>query len=124
MKVAVTAQHSDLKSQIGPHFGRAPFFLVVDTQSGEYTTHANAVSGEAAHAAGIQAATAIVSWDARAVITGNIGPKAFAALQAEHVKVYLATSGTVEDAIGEFRAGQLKSIVRASVEEHSAGRPK
>jgi predicted Fe-Mo cluster-binding NifX family protein len=89
MKVAVTAQHNNLKSPIDPHFGRAPFFVVVDTESGEFTTHDNAESSQAGHAAGIQAAAAVVSWDARAVITGNIGPKAFAALRAEHVKVYL-----------------------------------
>jgi len=124
MKVAVTAQGQDLKSQIDPRFGRARYLIVVDTDSGKFTVHDNAENLNAAEGVGIQAAGAVIDWDVRAVITGNIGPKAFATLEAEYIKVYLESSGTVEDAIGKFKAGQLEPAVKANVEEHHAETPK
>jgi predicted Fe-Mo cluster-binding NifX family protein len=124
MKVAVAAQGKDLKSLIDPHFGRARYLIVVDSKSGEFTVHDNAKNADAAHGAGIQAAGTVIDSDARAVITGNIGPKAFATLKADDVTVYLEMSGTVEDAMGKFKTGQLEPTFDANVEEHSLQRPK
>ena len=53
-----------------------------------------------------------------AVITGNVGPKAFAALQAGEVKMYIGATGSVSDAIAQFKAGKLESVGKANVEGH------
>ncbi len=41
MKVALAAQGPDLKSPVDPYFGRARYFVVVDTESGEFSVHDN-----------------------------------------------------------------------------------
>lgn len=118
MKVAVASQGPSLNGRVTPRFGRAPYFLIVDTASGAFTVRDNSGNLSTAHTAGMQAAGAIVSLDVAAVITGNIGPKAFATLEAGNVAVYTVTSGTVGDAIEKLKARQLQSATRAETEEH------
>jgi hypothetical protein len=38
-QVALISQGPDIGSAVNPRFGRAPYLLVVDTDSGEFTTH-------------------------------------------------------------------------------------
>ena len=118
MKVAVTSQGRDLNSQVAPRFGRARHFLIVDTASGAFSVRDNSGNLSTGHTAGMQAAGAIVSLGVGAVITGSIGPKAFATLQAAKVEVYTIPSGTVEDAIEKLKAGRIQPAQEANMQEH------
>ena len=118
MKVAVTAQGPDLASEIDPRFGRAKFFIVVDTETGEFTAHDNAQNLNAVQGAGIQAAQNVVSLGVDAVITGNVGPKAFATLQAGNVETHIGAAGSVSEAVEQLKAGRLKGVSKPNVEGH------
>ena len=118
MKVAVTSQWPDMASEVDPRFGRAKFFVVVETDTGEFTTHDNAQNLNAVQGAGIQAAQNVVSLGVDAVITGNVGPKAFTTLQAGKVKAYVGATGSVADAVGRLKAGQLECVRKPNVEGH------
>ena len=118
MKLAVTSQGLDLASTLDPRFGRARCFVVIDTETGQMTAVDNSVNLNAAQGAGIQAGRMAVELGADAVITGHVGPKAFATLQAGGVKVYTGATGTVADAIEQFKAGKLKQSTGADVEGH------
>ncbi len=120
MRVAVTSQGPHLSSQVDPRFGRARYFIVVETDTREFTAHDNTKNVDAVQGAGIQAARTVVDLAAAAVITGNVGPKAFAALQAANVKVYPGASGTVREAVEQFKAGQLQPADKANVKGHWA----
>ena len=120
MKLAVTSQGPDLKSSVDPRFGRAKCFVVVDSETGQFSAADNSVNLNAAQGAGIQAGRKVVELGAEAVITGHVGPKAFATLQAGGVKVYTGATGTVADAIEQFKAGTLKQSTGADVEGHWA----
>ena len=121
MKVAVASQGPDWNGQVAPRFGRARYLLIVDTVSGEFTVRDNSGYLDTPHTAGMQAAGAIVSLGVRAVIARNIGPKAFATLQAADVTVYAVACRTVEDAIKRLKAGQLQFATKAKTEEHWTG---
>jgi len=118
MKVAVTSQGSDLTSDVDPRFGRAKYFIVVDTASGKFTVHDNSQNLNAVQGACIQAGRNVVDLQAEAVITGNVGPKAFATLQAGNVKVYIGATGTVKDAIEQFNTNKLECVNKPNVEGH------
>lgn len=120
MKVAVSSQGTDMGSQVDPRFGRAKCFVVVDTETGELVAHDNTQNVNAVQGAGIQAAANVVKLGVGAVITGNVGPKAFAALQAGGVKVHIGAAGTVADAIEKLKAGELECAGKANVEGHWA----
>ena len=53
-----------------------------------------------------------------AVITGHVGPKAFATLRAGNVTIYTGASGTVAEALKQFEAGALEEAGDADVEGH------
>ena len=118
MKVAVTSQGSDLSSQVDPRFGRAKNFIVVDTDTDEFSAHDNTQNMNAAQGAGIQAGRTVVDLGVEAVITGNVGPKAFTTLQAGNIKVHPGASGTVKEAVEKFKAGQLPPAGGANVQGH------
>jgi predicted Fe-Mo cluster-binding NifX family protein len=118
MRVAVTSQGPDLNSPVDPRFGRARYFLVVDTDSGEFTAHDNTTNLNAVQGAGIQAGRAVVDLNVGAVLTGHVGPKAFATLEAGGIKAYPGASGTVKEAVEAFKAGRLQHTDKANVEGH------
>lgn len=118
MKVIVTSQGENLESEVDPRFGRAKYFIVVDTDTGQCTAQDNTENLNALHGAGIQAARKVVAQGAEAVITGNIGPKALSALQAASVKVHVSASGSVGNALEQFKAGRLMCVEKPTVEGH------
>jgi predicted Fe-Mo cluster-binding NifX family protein len=118
MRVAITAGGPDLSSPVDQRFGRARYLLIVDTPERVVAAIDNQAGLDAAQGAGIQAAQHVIDNQASALITGHCGPKAFRALQAGGVHVYLAPGGTVADAIGAFRSGDLKHSSAADVDGH------
>lgn len=118
MKVVITAQGTDLDSAVDPRFGRARYFLLVDTETDACTAHDNEQNLNAPQGAGIQAAQAVARLGATAVLTGHVGPKAFTTLQAGQITVYLGATGTAREALEQYRAGQLQAAAKANVEGH------
>ncbi len=107
-----------MQSPLDARFGRAKYFILLDTETGASSSLDNSVNLNAVQGAGIQAAKKVVDLEAEAVITGHVGPKAFAALRAGGVRIYTGASGTVADAIAQFNSGKLTEAVSASVEGH------
>jgi predicted Fe-Mo cluster-binding NifX family protein len=117
MKLCVTAVSDNLDAQIDQRFGRCNYFLIVDSE----TLTLEAISNEsssAAHGAGIQAAQTVVNSGVNAVITGNVGPNAFRVLSATGIKVVTGASGSVRDAVEEYKNGKLQEISSPTVGGH------
>jgi len=120
MKIIITSEGTNLESQVDPRFGRAKYFILVDTDSGEFSAHDNAQNLNAPQGAGIQAAQAVARLGAETVLTGHVGPKAFITLQAANIPVYTGVFGTVSEAIDQFKSGRLAPTTKADVEGHWA----
>ncbi len=118
MKVAITSQGRDLMSPVDARFGRARYFVIVDTETDFFEVADNQQNFNAAQGAGIQAGRNVVDLGVEAVITGHVGPKAFATLQAGGVAVHTGAAGTVADAVAAFKAGKLTATEGADVESH------
>ncbi len=118
MKVAVSAGGKDMSAVVDPRFGRAAFFLMVDTDSMEFVPLENTQNAQAAQGAGIQAATLVAQHGPQAVLTGHCGPKAFQALQAAGIPVFLGVSGTVEEAVKNYRRGNYEAASAPDVSGH------
>ena len=118
MKIAVTAEGQDTSAQVDLRFGRAKYFLVIDTDSGSLEVADNKQNLEAAQGAGIQAAQNVAALGVECVLTGHCGPNAFRALSAAGIKLYVAVKGTVAEAVEQFKAGQLEPAEGADVEGH------
>jgi predicted Fe-Mo cluster-binding NifX family protein len=118
MKLAVTSQGNNLQSSLDPRFGRARYFVIVDTETGAFSVVDNTVNLNAAQGAGIQAGKRVAELGVEVLITGHVGPKAFSTLQAAGVKIHTGGSGTVADAIEQFKTGKLAAAASADVEGH------
>ena len=120
MKVAVTSQGPEANSEVDPRFGRAKYFIIFDTETDEAFPLDNAQNLNAVQGAGIQAARNVIDARAEALITGNVGPKAFATLEAGGVEVHVGASGLVRDAVEQFKAGRLRRVDKPNVQGHWA----
>jgi predicted Fe-Mo cluster-binding NifX family protein len=120
MKVVVTSRGMELDSEVDPRFGRARYFILADTETGEFEAVDNAQNLNAAQGAGIQAAQQLAALGAEALLTGHCGPNAFKALSAGGIKVFAGAQGTVAEAIEQFKAGTLTPAEDADVQGHWA----
>ena len=118
MKIAITTSGDDLNAPLDSRFGRAPRFLVYDTDTDTFEVIDNRQTLNAAQGAGIQAAETVARSGATAVITGHCGPKAFRVLTTAGIKVYTTDVPTVTKALDQFRSGSLTECHSSDVEGH------
>ena len=118
MKLAVTSTGRDLGAKIDPRFGRAPYFIVVDSETMAYSVVNNSQSLNLPQGAGIQAAALVAQHRPSAVITGNCGPKAYHTLQAAGIPVLLGVDGPVRQAVDLYRQGKLTEAPGPNVQGH------
>jgi predicted Fe-Mo cluster-binding NifX family protein len=91
MRVAVTCQGTDIGAEIDSRFGRAPRFLIVDTETMDVEVIENAQTLDLPQGAGIQAA---------------------------HVKVVVGVKGKIMAAVKALLAGEYQPVEEAHVEGH------
>ena len=120
MRIAVTTEGNDLDGQIDSRFGRAPKFLVVDTETMGFDVVPNSQSLDLPQGAGIQSAQNILVHKPDVVLTGNCGPKAFRVLKAAGIKVVIGVKGKIADAIHDYMSGKHIEATEANVEGHWA----
>lgn len=117
MKVAVSSQGEGIHSQVDSRFGRSPFLVLVDTETGEVESVPNPALSSA-HGAGIGTVQFLCQKGIGAVCTQNVGPNALSALNASEIRVWSVAGGTVADAVLQFKGGLLEEHKGATVEEH------
>jgi predicted Fe-Mo cluster-binding NifX family protein len=121
MKVAISAQQGDIESLVDPRFGRAVWFIIADSESGEWTAVDNHETADASGGAGVQAGTMVAEQGVRSVITGNVGPNAHKVLIAAGISIYQAGNGvTVREAIRSLNAQELEEVGAPTVAGHWA----
>lgn len=118
MKIAITSTGRTLDAEVDGRFGRAKFFLIVDTETESTKVVDNEQNLSAAQGAGIQAAETVVNEGAEVLITGHCGPNAFRTLQAADVKIIIGAQGTVSQMLEKFKKGELEIAQGADVPGH------
>jgi predicted Fe-Mo cluster-binding NifX family protein len=103
MKVAVTAQGGELGSELDPRFGRAKWFVVVDTETDEVEAIDNSTGFNASSGAGIASGQRVADAGAQVVITGHCGPNAERVLSQAGIRIVERTGGTVAEAVDWYR---------------------
>jgi len=107
VKLALTTSGETLEAPLDPRFGRAPRFLVFETDTNAFEIVDNQAGVDAAHGAGVQAAERLARLRVRGLVTGHCGPKALSVLVSAGIEVYNTDAKTVAEAIEAYRAGTL-----------------
>ena len=110
MKIAITTSSNSLSAEQNKTFGRAPGFLIYDTENQTHEFIDNQQNIQAAQGAGIQSAQNIIATGAQCVISGQCGPKALRVLQSAGVKIYNSDATTVKESIDLFNEGALEEL--------------
>ena len=118
MKIAISSTGQTLDSQVDQRFGRAAYFIIVDTESMEFDVIENSNTAGAGGADPGGGAALGDDAQAKAVLTGNCGPNAQRTLSAAGMKLYTGISGTVEEAVDLFKAGKLSEATEPNVGSH------
>ena len=117
MRIAVTTTGPSLDDQVEARFGRAPYYLFVDTETMEVEAVQNP-NVAAGGGAGIQSAQMISDHGVQQVLTGNCGPNAFQVFSAAGIQVKVGVSGIARQAVEQFKAGAFTATNQPNVADH------
>jgi len=117
MKIAISAQGTDLSAQVDPRFGRCQYFIIIDpdTMDFEAVNNSGAMAGGGA---GVSTAQTTAGKGVDAILTGNCGPNAFHGLSAAGIKIMTGVSGKVQGAVRDYKAGSYQASSQPSVSSH------
>jgi len=117
MKIAVTSTGPTLDDNVEARFGRCAYFLIIDTNTMQFEAIENpniALGG----GAGIQSAQLMSEKGVITVLTGNCGPNAFNVFGQAGIQVIVGVSGSVRNAIEQFKTGAFSSASGPNVASH------
>ncbi len=103
-KICLTAKDNSLEAEMDPHFGRAPYFLILDPGTRQIEAIRNPYAEET-QGAGIRAAQMLADKGVRIILTGQVGPNAEKVLQTAGIQLVSAATGTVKENIQSFVQG-------------------
>jgi len=109
MRIAVSAEtNQGLESQVAHHFGRCPFFALVEVEEGQIQS-VQMVENPfyAAHQPG-QVPGFIKEQNADVMLSGGMGGRAIQFFEGFGIKTATGAAGTVQDAVECYLDGQLQ----------------
>ena len=120
MKFVIPADENKDNTTICQSFGRAPYFLLVDTQTDKKEFFENSAASSAG-GAGIAAAQLIVDSGAEAVLLPRCGENAAKVLKAANINLYKTTGDSMAENIADFAAGKLPELDKIHPGFHGHG---
>jgi predicted Fe-Mo cluster-binding NifX family protein len=107
MKICITSQGSTLDAQVEERFGRAPFFIIVESENGSLEAINNPYA-DGSGGVGPKAAQVLIANNVKALVSGQIGGNAQEVLAAAGIAMYTYRSGgSVKDALDQFTKNTL-----------------
>ena len=97
-----------LASRISPHFGMAPCFLFVDSETRSFRAMANERAGQRGN--GREVADRLLAEHVDAVVVAGIGPGAMSHLERFGARLYGASTRSVADVLEELSKGTLSPL--------------
>ncbi|HID87763.1 MAG TPA: dinitrogenase iron-molybdenum cofactor biosynthesis protein [Anaerolineae bacterium] len=125
MRIAISADdRKGLESVVSPHFGRCPYYILVDVE-GQEVKAVQAVDNPyyGQHAPGVVPGF-IQGQGADVMLTGGMGRRAISLFEQYGIEAVTGASGTVRHALESYLGGQLRGAqpCRESI-EHAHGGP-
>lgn len=112
MKIAIpTKDNQKLDATVYEHFGKAPFYTIVDTETDVIRTESN----KAQHFDGsARPAEVMAKSDIDIVLCASLGRKAVSLFQDGGIAIFSGAQSKVRDALKAHRKGQLQPATEAN----------
>ena len=111
-KIVVPAvDQSGLNAQLAEHFGRAPYFAVVELDENGEVSEIKTVPNIGEHAGGRgQTHDNILELQPNAIIVHGMGPRGLSTFQSAGVAVLRANANTVSGVIAAYKDDKLQEL--------------
>jgi predicted Fe-Mo cluster-binding NifX family protein len=117
--VVPVVSDSGLDSQIAEHFGRAPYFAVVELDESGNVSNVKTVPNVGEHAGGMgQSHDHIVKLKPNAIIVYGMGPRGLSAFQDAGVAVLRADVNTVTGVVAAYKEDKLQELTEGCHHAH------
>lgn len=109
MKICIPALDGpDLGTRLSPHFGRAPWFVVFDNETGEIANVPNEPDEcSATHCVSVKRLDAL---GIDAVVCGGMGKRSLANFEEVGMAVFLSQKEKVWEVLAEIQAGKVRRL--------------
>ena len=115
----VIPTHDMNANEIADHFGRAPFFAVIDLEDGENTIKMEVHSNTGEHSGGKgHAHDNVLQYNPKAIIVQGMGPRGIMSFQTQNIAVLRANSRSVSDLIRAFSNHELEELTEGCTDAH------
>lgn len=118
MIIALPVEEGSFSGEISQSFGRAPFFLLYDTEKKTSEFIENSAPASLG-GAGIKAAQLVVDRKAEALLVPRCGENAARVLRGGGVRIYKVINDSVQANIEAFIAGKLEELAEIHPGNHN-----
>jgi predicted Fe-Mo cluster-binding NifX family protein len=111
-RVVIPAEdRSGLNAKLSEHFGRAPYFIVVDLDEDGNVLSVQTLRNLGEHFGGVgRPAENILRLRPNAIITYGMGPRALSIFQSARIAVLRANANIVKEVLEAYRRGLLEEL--------------
>jgi predicted Fe-Mo cluster-binding NifX family protein len=110
---------SGLNAPLAEHFGRAPYFAVVELDDSGNVANVKTVENVGEHAGGVgQAHDHIVALKPDAIVVYGMGPRGLISFQNAGIAVLKANANTVGEVITAYKQNQLQELTEGCEHAH------
>lgn len=120
MNIAIPVDDKNIKSDVCISFGRAPYFMIYDTDK-EESIYVKNTAEDSAGGAGIKAAQMIVDNKVDCLLTPRCGENAANVIKTADIKIYKTSNSSVLDNINAFIGGELPLLDEIHAGFHNHG---
>jgi predicted Fe-Mo cluster-binding NifX family protein len=119
-RIVIPAEDENgLNARLSKHFGRAPYFIVVELNEDGSIANVQAVPNESEHFGGTgRPPDRLLQFKPNAVITYGMGQRALSIFQEAKVAVLRANASTVKEVIEAYRQNKLEELTEGCHQSH------
>ncbi len=106
-------------TEVADHFGRAPFFAVIDIDTNGTATEIEVHPNTGVHAGGHgHAHHNVQSFQPNAVIVQGMGPRGIASFQSQNIAVLRANSRSIQEIVQAYHRNELEELTEGCADAH------
>lgn len=114
-----TENQEGINAPLAEHFGRAPYFTVVELDSKGEVTNINAVANVSEHVGGTGSPhDHLTKLQPTAIVVHGMGPRGIMAFQSAGIEVLKANANTVKEVVEAYKQGKLEELTEGCPDAH------
>lgn len=106
-------------TEVADHFGRAPYFAVIDLDDNGATIEMKVHPNTGEHSGGRgHAHSNVQKYQPKAVIVQGMGPRGITSFQSQNIAVLRATSRSIPDIVQAYYRNELEELTEGCADAH------